>query len=110
MPLTRRAFVKSAGACLTAMAGSSLARAAGDRKNWGWIPNGGGVRRSADDWKRRLALMRESGIRAIIPEIYDGRTAYFGSTRLPVKTAWLETLLPLARAESLEVHAWMWSM
>src|ERR1035441_5930490 len=110
MPFTRRAFVQSAGSGLAALAGSRLVRAAGDRKNWVWIPNGGALRRSADDWKRRLARMRESGIRAIIPEIYDGKEAYFGSTRLPVKAAWLETLLPLARAESIEVQAWMWSM
>jgi uncharacterized lipoprotein YddW (UPF0748 family) len=109
MRLTRRSFVQAAGTGLAALAGNSIAFSARDMKYWVWIPNGG-ARRSADDWKRRLALMRESGIRAIIPEIYDGRNAYFASTRLPVKTNWLETLLPLARAESLEVHAWMWSM
>src|ERR1035438_486089 len=101
MPLTRGALFQSAGSGLTALAGIGLASSAGDTKNWVWIPNGGAVRRSGDDWKRRLAVMRESGIRAIIPEIYGGRNAYFGSPLLPVKTACLETLLPLARAESL---------
>jgi uncharacterized lipoprotein YddW (UPF0748 family) len=108
MPITRRTFLQSAGAGATVLA-TGLARPAVEAKNWVWVP-AAGSRRSADDWKRRLALLRESGVRAILPEIYDGRSAYFESKRLPVKTTWLETLLPLARAESVEVHAWMWCM
>jgi uncharacterized lipoprotein YddW (UPF0748 family) len=77
-------------------------------KNWVWIPIN--TRRSDDDWKRSLALMKESGVRAILPEIYNGRDAYFASQRLPVKTDLLGRLLPLAAAEGLEVHAWMWCM
>jgi uncharacterized lipoprotein YddW (UPF0748 family) len=57
-----------------------------------------------------LALARESGVRAILPEIYDGRHAYFASQRLPVKTDLLAKLLRLGAAEGLEVHAWMWSL
>src|SRR6266849_2093440 len=79
-----------------------------DLKNWIWIP--ADPSRSLDPWKRLFPLMRESGIRAIVPEIYDGRHAYFASTRLPVKTDLLGKMLPLARAEDLEVHAWMWSL
>jgi uncharacterized lipoprotein YddW (UPF0748 family) len=77
-------------------------------KNWMWItlaPD-----RSTDDWKRLFATMRESGIRAILPEIYDGRNAYFPSKHLPVKTDVLGKILPFAHAADLEVHAWMWSM
>jgi uncharacterized lipoprotein YddW (UPF0748 family) len=78
------------------------------RKNWVWIT----LEREqpADAWKRDFARMREAGIGAILPEIYNGRHAYFASKRLPVKSERLEMLLPLARAEGLEVHAWMWSM
>jgi uncharacterized lipoprotein YddW (UPF0748 family) len=77
-------------------------------KNWCWITTN--TDRSRDDWKRLFATMRQSGISAILPEIYNGRYAYFASTRLPVKTDWLAQLLPLAKANDLEVHAWMWSM
>ena len=77
-------------------------------KNWSWITVN--ETRSADDWKRLFHTMREAGIRAILPEIYDGRHAYFPSQRLPVKTDILSKILPLAIAEGLEVHAWMWSM
>ena len=77
-------------------------------KHWAWIPIN--TRLSADEWKRSFALMRESGMRAILPEIYNGRSAFFASTRLPVKTDLLELMLPLARAEGLEVHAWIWCM
>ncbi len=113
MSIGRRAFLKAAGLGVPALA-SELISSAGAKparramKNWVWIPNQ--IARSAEEWKRRFALMRASGIRAILPETYDGRNAYFESTRLPVKTNWLETLLPLARAEGLEVHAWMWSL
>jgi uncharacterized lipoprotein YddW (UPF0748 family) len=77
-------------------------------KNWVWIP--ADPDRSMDSLKRLYATMRESGIRAIMPEIYNGRHAYFASTRLPVKTDLLGKMLPLAKAEGLEVHAWMWCM
>jgi uncharacterized lipoprotein YddW (UPF0748 family) len=108
MPITRRTFLQAAGAG-AAVISARPARSAVPMKNWVWVP-AGGSRRSADEWKRRLALLRQSGVHAILPEIYDGRNAYFASTRLPVRTNWLETLLPIARAEGIEVHAWMWSM
>ena len=76
-------------------------------KNWIWAPVN---ERSLDQWKRALASARSSGIQALLLEIYDGRHAYFASTRLPVKSDLLSRVLPLARAEQIEVHAWMWSM
>lgn len=78
------------------------------RKNWTWIPLN--PDRSLDDWKRAFATMRASNIHAILPEIYDGRHAYFPSRHLPVGADLLGRLLPLARSEGLAVHAWMWSM
>lgn len=54
--------------------------------------------------------MKESGIRAILPEIYDGRAAYFASQHLPVKMDLLGKILPLALAEGLEVHTWICCM
>lgn len=78
------------------------------RKHWVWIPLH--PDRSSNEWKPIFATMREGGIHAILPEIYDGRHAYFASQRLPVKIDLLGKLLPLAQAEHLEVHAWMWSM
>jgi uncharacterized lipoprotein YddW (UPF0748 family) len=84
------------------------ARPAARRKHWVWIPTR--TNRPADEWKRRFALMRESGVSAILPEVYNGSHAYFASTRLPVESDWLGTILPLARAAGLEVHAWMWAL
>lgn len=77
-------------------------------RNWSWVTTNS--ERSADEWKRLFATMRSSQVTAILPEIFNGRFAYFASTRLPVKTDWLGKLLPLAKSEGLEVHAWMWSM
>lgn len=77
-------------------------------KQWVWIGND--LNATADEWKSRFALMRESGIDAILPEIYDSRQAFYDSKHLPVGGPWLETILPFAKAEGLEVHAWMWSM
>lgn len=114
--MERRNVLKSLG---LAILGASCSRpgtareampAAPERsnKNWVWIT----LEREQppDGWKRDFARMRAAGIRAILPEVYNGRHAYFGSRRLPVKTERLEMILPIARSEGLEVHAWMWSM
>lgn len=77
-------------------------------KHWAWLATD--LSSSPDDMKRQFALMRRSGIDAILPEIYDAQRAYYNSKHLPVEEAWLERLLPIARAEGLEVHGWMWSM
>ncbi len=114
--MNKRAFLKSLGLGILGVGSSSLglgaekaaAKPARKTKNWSWITLE--PQHSADDWKRAFARMRASGIDAIVPEIYDGRNAYWASQRLPVKTQRLELMLPLARAEGLEVHAWMWCM
>ena len=77
-------------------------------KNWVWINLS--REQAPEVWQRDFARLRRSGIDAIVPEVYNGRNAYWGSRRLPVKTARLEMMLPLAKAEGLEVHAWMWCM
>ncbi len=77
-------------------------------KYWAWVTRQ--FNPSLDGWKRHFALMRESGVNAILPEIYDSRHAFFESGHLPVSEDRLAKILPLAKAEGLEVHAWMWSM
>jgi uncharacterized lipoprotein YddW (UPF0748 family) len=77
-------------------------------KNWVWVPID--AYKSRDEWKRGLDQMREAGIHAILPEIYDSHNAYYASHHLPVKQDVLGPLLPLAKAAGIEVHAWMWSM
>lgn len=114
----RRDFLKTIGLSAAALSAGKILRAAPhsfhpiptipDRKDWVWIMVD--TTKSPSDWKRSFALMRDSGIRAIIPEIYDGKHAYFASNRLPVGKDLLGTILPLAKAEGLEVHAWMWCM
>jgi uncharacterized lipoprotein YddW (UPF0748 family) len=103
----RRRFVQGLGLALASQS-ARLAHAARRTKNWVWIT----LERDqpADAWKRDFARMRAAGIQAVIPEVYDGRHAYWGSSRLPVRSERLELLLPLAKAEGLEVHAWMWCM
>src|SRR5882724_900454 len=116
--MDRRTFLKAMGMSLPALAAlrgnTSPAKELTTKskshnlKNWVWVPIK--TDRSVDDWKRMFAQMRESGVNAILLEIYDGSNAYFASQRLPVKIDLLGTVLPLALAEGLEVHAWMWSM
>ena len=77
-------------------------------KNWTWITTD--LKTSTDAWKRKFESMHEAGVDAVIPEIFDSHFAYYGSRHLPVKAEWLEQLIPLAMAEGLEIHAWMWSM
>lgn len=79
-----------------------------DLKNWAWVTTD--IDKSLDDWKRDFANMREAGITAIIPEVYNGRFAFYASKHLPVKSEWLERILPAAKSEDLEVHAWIWAM
>jgi uncharacterized lipoprotein YddW (UPF0748 family) len=113
---TKRQFLQSLGrGALGAYALSRLGCASSGApskqrgtKNWVWITTEPQL--SADEWKRQFDTMRASGITAVIPELYDGRNAYWASTRLPVKTDRLGLLEPLARAAGLEVHAWMWTM
>jgi uncharacterized lipoprotein YddW (UPF0748 family) len=113
----RRKFIKVLGTGTVVLAAGRLIpvhnlRAAGPlpskHKYWAWVTRQ--FNPSPDDWKRHFALMRESGINAILPEIYDSRHAFYGSAHLPVAENRLEKILPLAKAEGLEVHAWMWSM
>lgn len=111
--MRRRDFLKNAAVATAIGAGRFLSGQAPSgsskgRKNWIWIPLH--PDRQVDDWKRLFATMRASNVQAILPEIYDGRHAYFASHHLPVKADMLANLLPIARAEGLEVHAWMWSM
>ena len=77
-------------------------------KNWAWITTD--INSSIDDWKRNFAGMRKAGINAVLPEIFNSRFAFYRSKHLPVKDEWLEKILPIAKAEGLEVHAWMWTM
>ena len=78
-------------------------------KNWMWVSPGRDTL-SDDEWKQRLNRWREAGIDAILPEIFNNRAAHYVSQHLPVAARWLEQLLPIARAEGLEVHAWMHAM
>lgn len=79
-----------------------------DLKHWAWITTD--VKRSESDWKRTFSLARQAGLRAVVPEVYNGRFAYYASDHLPVKENWMEKILPLAKAEGLEFHAWIWVM
>lgn len=114
LAMERRTVLKTLGWGAAAFVSRNLSSVAAAKekkktiKNWVWI--GIDTAKSADDWKRSFALMRESGIHAIVPELYDGRHAFYPSTHLPVKTDLLGVMLPLARAEGLEVHPWIWCM
>ena len=77
-------------------------------KNWIWI--GTNTRFSKEVWKKQFEQMKDAGIDAILPEVFNNRMAYYGSQHLPVGEEWLETILPIAKSVELEVHAWMHSM
>src|SRR5207244_6506563 len=77
-------------------------------RNGIWIP--ADVDHTLDEWKRHFDRMRVAGIDGILPQVYDGRHAYWDSARLPVKVDRLATIVPLAKEAGLEVHAWMKTM
>ncbi len=115
--MKRKEFIKYLGAGTLGLLlpgsvlGNRLLTLSEDRrkiKNWAWIATNLNV--SDDEWRSMFAHLRESGIHAVLPEVFDSETAYYGSEHLPVGGEWLERLLPIAKSEGLEVHAWIWCM
>ncbi len=111
--MDKREFLKKVGLAALTLGGPRILRAQSAvrqrrTKNWVWMTPR--PETPADDWARTFATMKRSGVDAILVEIYNGRQAFYRSRRFPVKAAFLETILPLAAAEGLEVHAWMWTM
>ena len=109
--MNKREFLRVLGAAGLTLAFPPYRMVAGSsssRKNWVWITTD--FERSDNEWTSTFAMIRKAGISAILPEIYNGRNAFYKSRHLPVKDEWLERILPLAHAAGLEVHAWMWSM
>jgi uncharacterized lipoprotein YddW (UPF0748 family) len=108
----RRQFLKAAAlAPVVPIVSRLAAQAAPARKplkNFVWIRPS--LTATPDDWRRDFALMRASGISGINAEIYNGTNTLFRSRRLPVRAEWLESILPIAKAQGIDVHAWMWSM
>ena len=101
--MDRRGFLHALGAgaaCLGArtVAGGRLIAAVppaappAGMKHWAWMRGG---TPSMDDWRRTLARVRAAGIEAILV----GGTADF-----------YRTAAPFARAEGLELHAWLFTM
>src|SRR5688572_33496165 len=93
--MNRRSFLETVGALTVAAAHlpPRVSRQPRSRKNWIWMrPR---LNRTTDEWTRDFALMRASGIHAIVPEVWNGREAFYRSRRVPVRAAWLETALPL---------------
>jgi len=112
--MDRKEFIMRLGTVLTGFLYPSLWIAACNKiprrkyKNWVWITTD--LETSADEWLAKFARMKQAGITAILPEVFDSRRAYYGSRHLPVGGEWLETILPLAKKAGLEVHAWIWCM
>lgn len=77
-------------------------------KNWAWATPGKG--RNRDYWKEKLELARMCGVEAILPEVYNGRSAFYDTDRFPVEEDLLSVLIPLCKASDLELHTWMWTM
>jgi|TARA_B100000809_G_scaffold113692_1_gene112189 uncharacterized lipoprotein YddW (UPF0748 family) len=77
-------------------------------KNWCWLNLGRA--RTEQEWKAIFRRMREAGVHAILPEVFNNHEAWWGSDHLPVAEALLERLIPLAHEADLEIHAWMHTM
>ena len=106
--MTRRELLKTAAAAAILPFAPAHQSSRKPSRNYVWMRPS--ITRSADDWKREFDLLRAADIHGIIPEVYNGRQTLFRSSRLPVRSTWLNDTLPLARAAGLEVHAWMWCM
>jgi uncharacterized lipoprotein YddW (UPF0748 family) len=107
----RRDFIKASGLAALALHPWSRAEAsqqAPGRKHFVWMRPS--PSRTDDQWAQQFDELRAAGITGIIPEVYNGSNALWGSSRLPVRAPWLERAIPLATRAGLEVHAWMWCM
>ena len=87
---------------------SPLLQSNGLPNNWVWMRPDHTL--STDHWKQKFADLKKAGIDAIIPQVYNSHFTLFDHPVLPVKDQWLERIIPIAHAQGLEVHAWMWSM
>ncbi|ELR72144.1 Tat (twin-arginine translocation) pathway signal sequence domain protein [Fulvivirga imtechensis AK7] len=98
-------------ACIPKETGSTVSEVKNlspNTKNWTWVTPEKGL--SADQWKRKLSLVKDSGIDAILLEVYNGNHTYYDNNRLPVEEKLLEKLVPICKELGLEFHAWMWTM
>jgi len=102
MSLSRREFLVASSLIAATL------RAQAQLKNFVWLRPS--VTKTPADWQRDFAVMRAAGIHGVIAEVYNGGQALFQSRRLPVRSPWLESAIPIATAAGLELHAWMWCM
>lgn len=77
-------------------------------KNWAWLSPE--IRLSSDEWKRKFSKLKKSGIDAILLEVFNNKLAFYGSNHLPVGDNLLERVIPIAKDEGLELHAWVVTM
>ena len=89
-------------------AASSIIDVSGNSKNWTWVTPQLGL--STDAWKKKLSLVKNSGIDAILLEVYNGNHTFYDNDRFPVEEKLLEKLVPICKELGLEFHAWMWTM
>ena len=78
------------------------------RRNWVWSrPNPDW---SYDDWKKKLDVLKEVGIDAILVEIYNGNETFYEGGQLPLRANIMDRLIPACQSAGIELHAWMWTM
>ena len=77
-------------------------------ENWMWLRPKLGL--TDDEWKRIFGQIKHAGIDAVLPEVFNSHHALFEYPGMEMKENLLERLIPLAHAEGLQIHAWMWTM
>jgi hypothetical protein len=99
--INRRQFIGAVGTGAAALGAGALGfrssplaarQAAGPIKHWAWMR---GETDPLDDWKRKLASMKASGIDAIL---ISGNAEFY------------RRVVPAANDEGLELHAWQFTM
>ncbi len=115
--MDRRAFIKDLGlktagitAGMAALSAACVKPGASHQKlkNWVWISQD--TNAADDQWKARFETLKKAGFHAILPEVLTGTHALYRNTRLPSRDNWLERLIPIAKANDLEIHTWMHCM
>ncbi len=113
--MNKRAFLKNAaiaasGALLAPQFFSCSALKAFHSKSKNWVWAHPHINWSSDEWKKKLSLVKDAGIDAILVEVYNGTNTFYEGGQLPMKANVIETLIPLCQSIGIELHAWMWTM
>ncbi|GLR15862.1 family 10 glycosylhydrolase [Portibacter lacus] len=108
--MKKRTFLKTTGIVIGGMPFllNSFTNKKGLPKYWVWLRPS--LKTTDSEWVDIFKKLKESGVQAVLPQIYSSSSALFEIEGYTVQDRWLERIIPIAQKEGIEIHAWMWTM